>query len=118
MNNLDCANKLLCGFLLILILFTCVNAVTEMTEFVATHKKENTATPDYTIGTPAYDLSVITNNKIMFVDRGQQKVEVIGVEVMHLWLQNATNKEVVSICSFNRGLQGSTSSFLIVYYEH
>jgi len=73
-------------------------------------------TPNYNNGTPAYDLMTITNSQTMPLGN-RQKAVLVGVDVMNLWLQNATNKEIVSITAFNRGLQGSTSSFLIVYWE-
>lgn len=70
--------------------------------------------PNYNIGTPAYDLSMLTDSKEMYIEHNQY-VSVIGVDVMNLWLQNATNKRIISIVAFDRGIQGTTSSFLIVY---
>lgn len=76
--------------------------------------KSSLPKPDYNVGTPAYDLSVLTNGKEMYIEHNQY-VSVIGVDVMNLWLQNATNKRIISIVAFDRGVQGTTSSFLIVY---
>lgn len=78
------------------------------------HPKNYSPKPDYNIGTPAYDLSVLTDGKEMYIEHNQY-VSVIGVDVMNLWLQNATDKRIISIVAFDRGIQGTTSSFLIVY---
>lgn len=78
------------------------------------NSKSNLTKPDYNGGTPAYDLSVLTNGKEMYIEHTQY-VSIIGVDVMNLWLQNATNKRIISIVAFDRGVQGTTSSFLIVY---
>ncbi len=75
-----------------------------------------TVEPSYNTGTPTYDLMTITNSKTIILGNKQRAV-LVGVDVINLWLENAKNKEIVSITAFNRGLQGSTSSFLIVYLE-
>lgn len=78
------------------------------------NSKNDLPKPDYNVGTPAYDLSMLTDSKEMYIQHNQY-VSVIGVDVMNLWLQNATNKRIISIVAFDRGIQGTTSSFLIVY---
>lgn len=80
-------------------------------------QEQNTAAePDYNVGTPAYDLMAITNSKTITLGK-QQKAVIVGVDVMSLWLENAHDKEIVSVTTFNRGIQGSTSSFFIVYWD-
>lgn len=80
----------------------------------------HTNVPDeanYAKGTPAYDLMAITNMKKFIEVGSKQKVAVIGFDVMNLWLENSKNRTIVSISPIDRGIQGTTSSFLVVYTE-
>lgn len=89
-----------------------------------THKKEietkienEKAQKVYDALTPTYDtLTILAFDKQMVISN--QKVAVIGMEALNIWLKQANgNKTIVSITSVNRGIQGSTSSFLIVYVD-
>jgi hypothetical protein len=71
--------------------------------------------------TPAYDKSAIigNSNEILAGFDHKQKIKIIGFNAMNFWLKDCENKKViVSITAINRGVQGSTSSFLVVYIDY
>jgi hypothetical protein len=80
------------GWFIGVLLFICI------IQFFEPKETPKVNQPDYNIGTPSFDLMVLTDSQEMSLGSNQKAV-VIGVEVMNLWLKNAINKEIISISS-------------------
>ena len=63
---------------------------------------------------PTYNYLTITRGSAPVNPKNDQKVAVIEVSELNIWLQNSTGKAIISIIPFNKG---STSSFAIVYRD-
>ncbi len=79
--------------------------------------KSNKLEDLYKKQTPGFDRLMLTAFDSEMPVSGD-KVRVIGVDVLNFWLKDSDGKrKIKSIASFDRGVQGSTSSFLIVYTD-
>lgn len=105
------------GFFLICIILAISAAFVSSKKHEKTIQEQNNLEELYKKQTPGFDRLVLTAFDSEMNISGD-KVKVIGVDVLNFWLKDSDGKRVIkSITSFNRGVQGSTSSFLIVYTE-